>query len=104
MEKYAVISNNNLIEHLIDVEDENIENPQNIIEMFFPENKVINTKDFFGSPFVGGIFDGKMFMPPKPYESWTLKEYSWVAPKSYPDDGNIHVWNEDDLCWQKIDV
>lgn len=37
----------------------------------------------------------------KPYESWILEEVSrrWIAPVSYPDDGNFYAWDEPTLSW-----
>jgi hypothetical protein len=42
------------------------------------------------------------FIPPKPYNSWTLDESicRWQAPASYPTDGKIYYWSEDDLSWR----
>lgn len=36
------------------------------------------------------------FIPPKPFDSWTLNEETcnWEAPTPYPDDGQIYSWNE----------
>jgi len=41
------------------------------------------------------------FIPPKPYNSWTLNEttYEWNAPTPYPTDGANYVWNETTLSW-----
>jgi len=44
------------------------------------------------------------FIPPKPFESWTLNEESciWEAPTARPIDDLIYRWVEDDLNWQVI--
>ena len=41
------------------------------------------------------------FIPPKPYNSWTLNENTclWEAPVSYPSDGQLYKWNEEILSW-----
>jgi len=41
------------------------------------------------------------FIPPKPFESWLLNEETcqWIAPVSYPDDGNEYNWNEETTSW-----
>jgi hypothetical protein len=41
------------------------------------------------------------FVPPKPFESWTLNQATglWDAPVVYPDDGAVYVWNETDQAW-----
>ena len=41
------------------------------------------------------------FITPKPFESWILNEDTciWEAPVSYPNDGNLHVWDETTLTW-----
>jgi hypothetical protein len=41
------------------------------------------------------------FIPPKPFPSWTLDEFSclWQSPIPYPNDGNMYEWNEETLSW-----
>ena len=41
------------------------------------------------------------FIPPKPFESWTLNEETclWDAPVAYPTDCELYVWNEDTTSW-----
>ena len=42
------------------------------------------------------------FVPPKPYNSWTLNENSaqWQPPIPYPADGQKYEWNESTVSWQ----
>lgn len=44
------------------------------------------------------------FIPPKPYESWTLNEETatWEAPIPYPTDGVMYTWNESVSDWEAI--
>jgi len=44
------------------------------------------------------------FIPPKPFNSWTLDEDTclWEAPVAYPDDGQIYRWNETDQQWEVL--
>ena len=44
------------------------------------------------------------FIPPKPYNSWTLNETSclWEAPTPKPDDGNLYNWNEETVSWVEV--
>jgi len=55
---------------------------------------------------VGGTYDATRdaFIPPKPYESWTLNENTcqWVCPVAMPDDDKIYNWNETDQQWDEI--
>ena len=41
------------------------------------------------------------FIPPKPYDSWTLNEDTclWEAPVPYPTDGKDYFWDEDSTQW-----
>jgi hypothetical protein len=41
------------------------------------------------------------FIPPKPYDSWSLNSNSclWEPPIEYPQDGNAYVWNEQEQQW-----
>ena len=43
------------------------------------------------------------FIAPQPYNSWTLDEAtcSWQPPTSYPTNGKIYYWSEDDLSWRE---
>lgn len=48
------------------------------------------------------------FIPPKPYDSWTLNEDTcrWEAPVPYPnnpDDEAEYIWDEEILNW-KVDT
>tara|TARA_R100000900_G_scaffold32182_1_gene26074 strand:- start:47 stop:430 length:384 start_codon:yes stop_codon:yes gene_type:complete len=45
------------------------------------------------------------FIPPKPYDSWTLNEATclWDPPVVKPDDGNLYNWNESTTSWDLID-
>lgn len=45
------------------------------------------------------------FIPPKPYPSWILDEFSclWNPPISYPNDNQNYYWNENDLTWKLIE-
>lgn len=44
------------------------------------------------------------FIPPKPYESWTLNEETclWDSPVPYPDDGEMYTWNEQTQTWDLV--
>lgn len=44
------------------------------------------------------------FIPPKPFNSWTLNEDSclWEAPVAYPEDGQMYTWNEETTSWDLI--
>ena len=44
------------------------------------------------------------FIPPQPFASWTLNETTclWDSPVTYPDDGNLHNWNEETESWVKV--
>lgn len=44
------------------------------------------------------------FIPPKPFESWTLNEESctWAPPTPMPTDLKAYEWRESDLSWVEI--
>jgi hypothetical protein len=46
------------------------------------------------------------FIPPKPYPSWILNEYTclWDAPVPMPDDDNKYMWNEETSNWNLTEV
>lgn len=59
-------------------------------------------KNFAG---IGFIYDSQRdaFIPPKPFNSWTLNEDTclWDSPVPYPNDGEIYYWDETYLSWIK---
>ena len=44
------------------------------------------------------------FYPPKPYDSWTLNTttYLWDPPTSYPNDGRVYDWVEENKDWKDM--
>jgi hypothetical protein len=44
------------------------------------------------------------FIPPKPYDSWTLNTTTclWEAPVAMPNDGNAYAWDEDNEEWDQV--
>jgi hypothetical protein len=44
------------------------------------------------------------FVPPKPFDSWTLDEQrgAWIAPIPLPDLDNYYEWNELNESWVKV--
>lgn len=60
-------------------------------------------KNFAG---IGYTYDEERdaFIPPKPFDSWTLNETTcrWQAPTPYPQDGRIYEWNEETTSWDEV--
>jgi len=60
-------------------------------------------KNFAG---IGYTFDRdrNAFIPPRPYLSWVLNEFSclWEAPTPYPNDGNKYIWDEQNVKWDLL--
>ena len=52
---------------------------------------------------IGFIYDAvnDLFIPPQPYPSWVLtsNKCNWKAPKDYPDDGKVYIWDESKTNW-----
>ena len=44
------------------------------------------------------------FIPPKPFDSWTLNETTciWEAPVAYPSDDKDYEWHESSTSWKEI--
>ena len=49
--------------------------------------------------------DKDAFIPPKPFNSWTLNETTclWEAPVAYPTDGQRYTWNETNQTWDLVE-
>jgi len=67
---------------------------------------------FGGTPFrknyagIGYTYDAQRdaFIPPKPYNSWTLNENTclWQPPTPMPTDGKMYDWDEETLSWTEV--
>lgn len=57
---------------------------------------------------IGYTYDAQndVFYAPQPYPSWTISapDWIWQPPVSYPQDGEVYVWNESSLSWSKITI
>lgn len=44
------------------------------------------------------------FIPPKTHSSWILDNdtCTWKAPKTQPNDGKVHQWDESITDWKEI--
>jgi hypothetical protein len=58
---------------------------------------------------IGYYFDSEAgedgaFIPEKPYDSWILdtEMYDWISPISYPTDGKVYVWDEENVSWHDL--
>lgn len=62
-----------------------------------------------GTPFrknyagIGFSYDADLdaFIPPQPFDSWTLNIDSckWEAPTPIPEDGKMYLWDEATISW-----
>lgn len=112
---------NNLVETVIVVSDEFENDGQNYINNTLNKpgkwvqtsyNTINNTHKLGNTPLrgnyasIGYSYDEEkdIFLPPKPFNSWTLNEAKadWEAPIAYPDDGQFYAWNEVLQTWDLI--
>ena len=121
MAHYALLNHKNIVTEVITGKDENSVNYnleilyQDLYKQVCKRTSYNTSKGAHsdgGTPFrknyaaIGYTYDDSRdaFIPPKPYDSWTLDEdtCTWVAPASYPTDGSRYDWNEDDQQWDLI--
>ena len=126
MAHYAFIDENNIVTQVIVGKDEeDLAEGVTSWEEYYGEVKgqvckrtSYNTRAgehaFGGTPYRGNYAgigyeyreDLDAFIPPKPFDSWTLNEatYSFEAPVPYPTDGEIYVWNEETTSWDVVET
>lgn len=67
------------------------------------DNQIPQRKNFAS---IGFTYDAERdaFIPPKPFNSWTLNEETclWSPPVELPSDGNSYIWNEEILNWELV--
>ena len=119
MAHYALLDENNVVVNVIVGAEENSDGinwEKRYSSMFGlrclrTSINTINGKHIAGgSPFrgnyagIGYSYNRSLnaFIPPKPYPSWIIdkKEYNWMAPVPYPENGQQYCWNEEILNWE----
>tara|TARA_R100001163_G_scaffold15091_2_gene13660 strand:+ start:2089 stop:2502 length:414 start_codon:yes stop_codon:yes gene_type:complete len=129
MAHFAKIGDNNIVEQVVVVSNDVAKTEQAGMNFL---NKLYGTSDIWkqtsyntragihrlnGTPFrknfagIGYVYDEtrNAFIPPKPFNSWTLNETTcqWEAPTQKPElsveqinDGFFYEWNESNLTWE----
>jgi len=115
MAHYAILDKDNVVTQVITGKDET-DNTHNWEEYYGGKRTSYNTGGgvhrLGGTPFrknyagIGDTYDASKdaFIPPKPYDSWTLNEdtCNWDAPTARPTDNKIYGWNEGTKSWDEL--
>lgn len=112
MSHFAQIDENNIVTRVLVIEQDVIDTglfgaPSSFIQTSYNTSGGVHLlggtplrKNYAG---VGYTYDKSRdaFIPPKPFESWLLKEETclWEAPIARPDDGQPYTWDEETLSW-----
>jgi hypothetical protein len=115
MSHFAQIDENNIVTQVIVIEQDVVDtglfgDPNSWIQTSYNTSGGIHLlggtplrKNYAG---IGYTYDSTRdaFIPPKPYNSWTLNETTclYEAPTPMPDDGKMYSWDEDTLSWVEI--
>jgi hypothetical protein len=111
MAHFAKINNSNIVEKVIVVSNDVATTEQagvDFINNLYKTNDVWKQTSYNGNirknfAGIGFKYDQTRdaFIPPKPYDSWTLNEdtCNWEAPVVYPNDGQNYKWNEENQIW-----
>jgi hypothetical protein len=103
------VHNNELLQDGVEVESKGV---QFLVDLFGENANWKQTsynnrirKNFAG---VGYTYDAARdaFIPPQPYPSWVLNEFTclWDAPTPMPTDGQLYDWDEPTTSWVVIDA
>lgn len=115
MAHYAFLDENNVVTEVIAGRNEDeIVNGISNWEAYYGEirGQVCKRTSYSGSirknyAGIGFTYDEALdaFIPPKPFESWTLDEETcqWVSPVSYPGDGGLYTWDEQNVTWVSVE-
>lgn len=123
MAHFAEIDSNGLVQRVLVVADEQEDRGQEFLAndlglggtwLKTSYNTVGGVHSLGGTPFrknyagIGFTYDAAKdaFIPPKPYESWTLNNDTclWDAPTPYPTDGAMYSWNEETTNWEEVET
>jgi hypothetical protein len=111
MAYFANIDSNNIVTQVIFVDNENALDEQTGVKYcnsVIPGNWIQTSynnrirKNYAG---IGYFYDAELdaFIPPKPFDSWTLDTEScvWICPIEKPLEGEWY-WDEENLLWSQI--
>jgi len=120
MAHFAKINNNNIVETVLVVPDEQEHRGNEFLtqDLGLGGTWVQTSYNTYGGvhllggtpfrknyAFIGCTYDESRdaFIPPKPFQSWTLNEETclWESPTPYPTDGSMYSWNEKIQQWEK---
>ena len=115
MSHFAQIDGNNIVTQVIVIEQDVVDtglfgDPNSWIQTSYNTSGGIHLlggtplrKNYAG---IGYTYDSTRdaFIPPKPFNSWTLNETTclWEAPTPMPDDGKMYSWDEETTSWTEI--
>jgi hypothetical protein len=118
MAHFAELDNNSVVVRVI----VGVDAPYDGEAIYFDETKTVWKRTSYntqggvhilgGTPFrknyagIGYTYDASRdaFIPPKPYNSWTLDEGTclWQAPTPMPSDGKMYDWDEATQSWFEV--
>lgn len=99
--KFLIIKKDNTIE--IAVQSEIDEQAcVSVLEAMFEDKKILKiNSDEEKNIFENSVIIDELIYDPKPYESWIPMNGKWVAPKEYPNDGKLYIWDETSADWKQ---
>ena len=120
MAYFAKLGTGNIVENIISINNAVITDTNGVEQEKLGVdfiNKLYNTRDVwkqtsYNNNFrknyagIGFYYDQARdaFIAPKPFNSWILNEDTcrWEAPITYPQDGNMYKWNEQNQSWDLL--
>jgi hypothetical protein len=103
--RIIVVNNNELLVDGVESETKGIEFCQSLFGGEWKQTSFNNNirKNYAGIDYSYDLIRDA-FIPPKPFESWTLDEETckWKAPVARPDNDSKYTWNEETLSWDEI--
>ena len=115
MASFAEIDNNNIVLRVIVISN------NEIIDSDGNENELLGREfcnQLLGGDWIQTSYNGNFrkkyagigylynenldaFVPPQPFPSWMLDATTcdWLPPTSYPNDGKLYEWDEENQTW-----
>jgi hypothetical protein len=115
MAHFAQIDDNNVVINVLSVPDEEQHRGEEYLSVnlglggrWIQTSYNNNVRKMFAG--IGFIYNEELdvFLPPKPFESWTIDplKKEWVSPQERPEDieGTALSWNEEQLIWDRVNL
>ena len=100
-EFYGLVDENNVLIEYFKIDEDNLQLIEVLKQQFNATAAYKMNLEKENTAIGSTYWNGQRFVHPPMYSSWIFNNdiNDWEPPVSYPNDGNLYLWNENSLSW-----